>query len=67
MCPLLNDRSYAVAPQSRSCLPFVKLRKFGSKVLDLFFINDFRLARRKSLIKGRKSTTLPKAETTFGR
>jgi hypothetical protein len=44
----------------------------GSKVLHLFFIDDFRSAGRKSSINGRKGTAapelvegLPKAETTF--
>jgi hypothetical protein len=46
------------------CLPFDKLRKFGSKVLHPFFLVDFRPAGRKSTREERKSTALPKAKIT---
>jgi hypothetical protein len=48
-----------VASATLYCLPFARLRKFGSKVLQLFFIDDFRPAGPKSSIKGRKSTAAP--------
>ncbi len=63
MIPLFY-RTYAVAPATLYCLPFVKLRKFGSKVLHLFFLVDFRPVGRKSTRKERKSTALPKAKIT---
>jgi hypothetical protein len=39
----------------------------GSKVLHLFFLDDFGPVGPKSSRKGRKSTALPKAKTTFAR
>jgi hypothetical protein len=45
----------AVAPAMLYCL-----RQQGT--LPIFFIDDFRPAGRKLSIKGRKSTTLPKAK-----
>jgi hypothetical protein len=47
-------RTYAVVPATLHCLPFDKLRKFGSKLLHLFFIEDFCPAGQKSSIIRKK-------------
>jgi hypothetical protein len=50
----VTDKTYAVAAATSYCLPFVKLRKFGSKVPHPSFLDNFRPAGRKLSRKRKK-------------